>query len=81
MIISLKRLGTVKNGWLFPEPVGLRSCKYKHLFSRDKAAQNELCGGVCPNNSELRIRLRAPPGSSARSCRYARCAPFIAAAA
>jgi len=46
IIVSLKRLGTVGNDWLFLEPIGLRSCKCRHLFSRDKAAKNELTGGI-----------------------------------
>jgi hypothetical protein len=46
MIVSLKRLGTVENDWLFLEPIGLRWCEYRHLFSRDKAAENELTGGI-----------------------------------
>jgi hypothetical protein len=46
MIVSLKRFGTVENDWLFLDPIGLHRCKYRHLFSRDKAAQNELTGGI-----------------------------------
>jgi hypothetical protein len=34
--------GNVENAWLFLEPIGLRQYKCRHLFSRDKAAKNEL---------------------------------------
>jgi hypothetical protein len=42
MIVSLKRFATVEDEWLFLEPIGLRCCECRDLFSRDKAAQNEL---------------------------------------